>query len=49
MMKRRRGRQYDTEEMSETVNEDGKRLEKQELLSVVGGADAVGADPKFPE
>ena len=49
MMKRRRGRQYDTEGMSETVNEDGKRLEKQELLSVVGGADAVGADPKFPD
>ena len=46
-MKGRRRRQYDTEEMSETVNEDGNRLEKQELLSVVGAVDREAVDPKL--
>ena len=49
MIKRRRGWQDDTEELVETVNEDGDRLEKKELLSVVGGVDAAGADPKLPD
>ena len=49
MIKRRRGWQDHTEESVETVNEDGNRLEKQELLSVVGGVDAAGADPKLPD
>ena len=46
-MKGRRSRQYGTEEMLETVNEDGARLAKEELLSVVGAVDREGVDPKI--
>ena len=47
MMNGRRSRQYGTEEMLETVNEDGNRLAKEELLSVVGAVDREGVDPKL--
>ena len=40
-MRRRRGRPNETDELLESVTEDGDTLKKEELLSVVGGVDAA--------
>ena len=48
-MKRRRGRQDDSEELLDGVNEDADKLKKEELLSVVGGTDAAGVGPKLSD
>jgi RNA polymerase primary sigma factor len=57
MMKRRRGRQGNDEELLETVSEEQDKLEGEEILSVVGRAEAngvsnelsKGADPRVAE
>ena len=48
-MRRRRGQQDNTEELLESVNEDGQKLEQEKLLSVVGGVDAVGAGKQLSD
>ena len=49
MIKRRRGPEADSEELLETVNEEGNRLEKEKLLSAVGGVDAAGVEAKLSD
>ena len=48
-MRRRRGQQDNTEELLESVNEDGQKLAQEQLLSVVGGVDAVVAGKQLSD
>ena len=42
-------RTHDSEELLETVNEEGERLEKENLLSAVGGVDVAGMEAKLSD
>ena len=44
-----KGKKDNTEELLEAVNEEGDRLEKEHLLSAVGGVEAAGAEARLSD